>query len=72
MMHEFIENDDGTTTIKVDFMDEGVDLVGETSVKGNKTSASTYLSTYEADLRRNNIELFPISEMPVAAEGGLQ
>lgn len=68
MIHEFIINQDGTTTIQVDFADEGVNLQGKTSVKGDETSALRYLPIFEADLRRNNTELFPLPEMP---EGGM-
>lgn len=59
---------DGITRINVDFSDEGVNLQGETTVKGGEAEALQYLPTFEADLRRNFSDLFPLPEMP---EGGL-
>lgn len=67
MTYEFI-NDSDTTIIKVDFADEGVELTGETSVKGDGLAAIAYLPVFESDLRRNFAEKFPIPE--VHAEGG--
>ena len=67
MMHEFIVNQDKTTMIKVNFIDEGVELTGETSVKGDESVALSYLPVFEADLRRNFSDLFPA---PVI-EGGI-
>jgi hypothetical protein len=68
MTHEFI-NDGDTTIIKVDFSDEGVELSGETSVKGDESAAVAYLPVFESDLRRNFAEKFPVPEMPVENGG---
>jgi hypothetical protein len=62
VIHNIIQNEDGTTTIHVDFSDEGVDLVGETRVKGDENAALVYLPFFEADLRRNFAEKFPIPD----------
>lgn len=67
MMHHFIGNQDGTTTIQANFADKGVDLSGETTVKGGEAEALRYLPTFEADLRRNFSDSFPA---PVI-EGGI-
>lgn len=69
MNHEFIVNQDGTTTIRIDFADEGIQLTGETSVKGSETVATSYLPVFEADLRRNFAEKFPVPETP--DQGGM-
>jgi len=67
-MHIITVNPDGTTRIQVDFTDEGVNLQGETILKGGEVEALAYLPIFEADLRRNYIELFP----PVwVSEGGM-
>ena len=68
MMHEIIDNQNGTTTIKVNFTDESIELPGETTVKGGEAEALNYLPTFEADLRRNFANLFPTPETP---EGGM-
>lgn len=68
MTHLFINNGD-TTTIKVDFADEGVELTGETSVKGDESAAVAYLPVFESDLRRNFAEKFPVPE--VVIDGGM-
>lgn len=65
MTHNIKVNQNGTTTIQVDFSDEDVNLQGKTSVKGGEGVAMAYLPTFEADLRRNNAELFPLPEVPV-------
>lgn len=52
------------TKLTIDFSDEGVSLVGETEVVGDASKALSYASFFEADLRRNNTELFPVPEMP--------
>lgn len=62
-------NDDGTTTISVSFSDEGVDLNGETTVRGGETEAQRYLPVYEADLRHNFAHLFPRPEPESMPEG---
>jgi len=68
MIYEFIVNQDKTTTIKVNFIDEGVELTGETSIKGDESVALSYLPVYEADLRRNFAHLFPVPELPHGGE----
>ena len=70
MTYEFVNNDD-TTIIMVDFADEGVELTGETSVKGGESSAQSYLPVFESDLRRNFSERFPVPVMPVVEDGGM-
>ena len=54
------------TKLTIDFTDEGVFLTGETEVIGNEDTARAYASFFEADLRRNNAELFPVPE-PIEA-----
>ena len=61
---------DKRTKLTVDFSDEGVSLVGETEVVGDASKALSYASFFEADLRRNNTELFPVQEMPDPEMGG--
>ena len=51
------------TKLTIDFTDEGVFLIGETEVVGNEDTARAYASFFEADLRRNNAELFPVPEI---------
>lgn len=60
--------DDKRTKLIIDFNDEGVSLVGETEVVGDEAKALAYAPFFEADLRRNNAELFPVPEMPEASE----
>lgn len=70
MTHTLTVNQDGTTTLVVDFADEGVELLGETTVKGGEAEALQYLPVVEADLRRNYAHLFPAPEPdPVPSEG---
>ncbi len=71
MIYELFDNQDGTTTIKANFTDEGVDLYGETTVRGGETEALRYLPVFEADLRRNFADIFPIPEMLAPPEGGV-
>ena len=54
------------TKLIIDFADEGAFLIGETEVVGNEDTARAYASFFEADLRRNNAELFPVPE-PIEA-----
>ncbi len=68
MINTIIDNQDGTITIQVDFIDEGVDLQGQTSVKGGQVQAQSYLPVFEADLRRNFADKFPLPEVPAAEE----
>ena len=58
------------TKLTIDFSDEGVSLVGETEVVGNEDTARGYASFFEADLRRNNTELFPVPEIEIPEMGG--
>lgn len=69
MSHEFTVLDDGHTRIEVDFHDEGVELVGATTIKGGEVEAERYLPTFERDLRRNFSELFPPPPEPEHEEG---
>lgn len=68
MTHDIVVNDDNTASISVSFLDEGIDLQGNTSVKGGVAEALRYLPVFEADLRRNFSDLFPLPEMP---QGGM-
>ncbi|MDP4158371.1 MAG: hypothetical protein Q8911_01220 [Bacillota bacterium] len=70
MIYQFM-NEGDTTKILVDFSDEGVELNGETSVKGDETAAQAYLPVFESDLRRNFAEKFPVPEMPITEDGGM-
>ena len=63
MTHVITENQDGTTTIQVSFADEGVDLQGQTSIKGGPVQAQSYLPVFESDLRRNFADMFPLPEV---------
>ena len=56
--------DNNRTRLTVDFMDEGVDLTGTMLIAGDESAALAYAHFFEADLRRNNAELFPVPEMP--------
>lgn len=67
MTHEFTQTDN-LTIIQVSFADEGVDLVGETSVIGGEQKALDYLPFFEKDLRRNFADKFP---QPVSPAGGM-
>lgn len=71
MIHNITVLDNGTTKIEVDFSDEGVNLQGETFVKGGEEEAKNYLPTFEQDLRRNYSELFPKPEPETIPEGGI-
>lgn len=50
------------TKLTIDFADEGVFLIGETEVVGDESAALAYAHFFEQDLRRNNVELFPVPE----------
>ena len=58
------------TKLTIDFSDENVELVGETEVVGNESIARAYAPFFEQDLRRNNTELFPVSEIEIPEMGG--
>lgn len=60
--------DDKHTQLELDFSDENVTLTGSTLVAGDESAARAYAPFFEADLRRNNAELFPQPEMPVTPE----
>lgn len=64
MTYNMTESENNTTVIEVSFQDEGIDLIGRTTVKGKTESAQGYLPIFEADLRRNYAELFPPPPMP--------
>lgn len=68
MTYELVESMDGTTTITVDFADEGVELEGITHVKGNTDNARSYLPVFEQDLRNNYSDIFPV-QSPEPGEG---
>lgn len=70
MTHVITENFDGTTTIRVSFHDEDVELTGETQVKGRESDALAYLSVFEADLRNNFADRFPVPESEDDPEDG--
>lgn len=70
MTHTITVLENGTAKINVDFSDEGVNLQGETFVKGGEVEALNYLPVFEQDLRRNYYELFPKPE-PEPIEGGM-
>ncbi len=64
---------DGLTPLSVDFSDEGVSLVGETTVVGGPEAASAYAPFFERDLRKAYAHLFPAPEPETAgpeAPGG--
>ena len=72
MTHEFTQTDN-LTIIQVSFADEGVDLVGETSVIGGEQKALDYLPFFEKDLRRNFADKFPQPESPAGGmTGGIE
>ena len=56
--------DEKATRLIIDFSDEGVDLCGDILVAGDEQAALGYAPFFEADLRRNYAELFPVPEMP--------
>lgn len=64
MTYQITENPNNTTTIEISFTDEGIDLVGHTTVKGKAADAENYLPVFESDLRRNFAELFPPPPAP--------
>jgi hypothetical protein len=62
--------DEKRTKLTIDFNDEGVNLVGETEVVGDESKALSYAPFFEQDLRRNNVELFPVPEIEIPEMGG--
>lgn len=66
-MTKIITVSDGVATLAVNFADEGVDLQGQTTVKGGEAEALAYAPFFEADLRRNFADRFPA---PVTEEEG--
>lgn len=71
MTHNIIENQNGTTSIIIDFIAEGVDLQCETSVKGDAAAAEQYLPFFEEDMRKNFADRWPEPE-PITPEGGIE
>ena len=71
MTHVITENLNGTTTIQVDFTDEGVELQGSISIKGDTKQAEQYLPIFEKDLRQNFAEKFPMQDTEQPEEGGM-
>ena len=57
--------DNNRTRLTVDFMDEAVDLTGTMLIAGDESAALAYAHFFEADLRRNNAELFPVPEIEI-------
>lgn len=68
MTYVYTSMGDGTMAIEIDFADEGVELQGRTCIKGAEAEVDRYLPVFEADLRRNFSDLFPLPVMP---EGGM-
>ena len=66
-------NLDGTTSIAIDFSDEGVDLQCDTTVKGDSAAAGAYLPFFVKDMRRNFADRWPLPEptTPEIPEGGM-
>jgi len=64
MIYQIIENQNNTTNIEVNFIDEGIELIGHTTVKGKTIDAENYIPIFEADLRHNFNELFPPPVVP--------
>lgn len=64
--------DEKRTKLTIDFNDEGVNLVGETEVVGDESKALSYAPFFEQDLRRNNVELFPVPDMPDEMDGEME
>ena len=60
--------DNNRTRLTADFMDEGVDLTGTMLVAGDESAALAYAHFFEADLRRNNAELFPQPDPEMGGE----
>ena len=67
------DNQDGTTSITIDFIDEDVDLQCETTVKGDEAAAYAYLPFFERDMRRNFADRWPLPDpsTPEMPEGGM-
>ena len=61
---------DNHTKLILDFSDEGVNFIGETEVAGDEGKSLAYAPFFEADLRRNNAELFPVLEIEIPEMGG--
>lgn len=72
MIYSIIENQDGTTSITIDFNDEGVDLRCKTSVKGEAAAAEQYLPFFESDMRRNFADRWPEPDPITPEEGGIE
>ena len=59
MTYQITDMGNGIHQIQVSFFDEGVELEGETPVKGTPEDAERYVSVFERDLRTNYAYLFP-------------
>lgn len=72
MIYTTTDNGDGTTSIAIDFADEGVDLTAQTKVIGDEEKARAYAGVFGEDIRRIKSHLFPqpepIEEEPEANE----
>jgi hypothetical protein len=62
MIYDITVLGDGTSKITMNFRDEGVELEGETTVKGGEAEAEKYVPIFERDLRTNYAHLFPQPE----------
>lgn len=62
MTYQITDMGNGTHQIQVSFFDEGVELEGETTVKGTPEDAEWYVSVFERDLRTNYAHIFPQPE----------
>lgn len=70
MIYDITVLDNGTSTIAINFRDEGVELEGETNIKGGQEEAEQYISVFERDLRNNFAHLFPQPEPEEHPEEG--
>ena len=62
MTYQVIDIGDRIQQIRISFLDEGVELEGETTVKGTPEDAERYVSVFERDLRTNYAYIFPQPE----------
>lgn len=68
MTYTITVQDDGTSILHVTFDDEGVDLAGEVSIRGDAAVAAAYAPVFVRDLRTNYADLFSQPEMPIGGE----
>lgn len=70
------DNENGTCTLHISFEDENVKnalgqyLTGTILVEGTTEQASGYANTFESDLRRCNVKLFPVPEIEMPEMDG--